>query len=259
MCDRPRVRVGKRAEQDTNVGEGKYLWMREVRVQREDGRQTPILTNRQDLTVVEVAYRMFNRWRQENYFKYMGEEFALDALVEYGADEVAEGTDRRNPAWLALTRRLKKAKAAVTALRTELGEAAAANVEAQRPTMRGFKIAHAELRGKLDKAEARVERLIQQRQGDPEAHPRQRPGGIEDGEEADRGCDQNGRLPSGDGVVGHARRALRKDGRRGPDVASRRVQVACTAGGGRGGVTRDDRLTVLAPSHGGAAGLMHAT
>ena len=167
VCDRPRVRVGKRAKQDTDVGEGKYLWMREVRVQREDGRQTPILTNRQDLTVVEVAYRMFNRWRQENYFKYMGEEFALDALVEYGADEVAEGTDRRNPAWLALTRRLKKAKAAVTALRTELGEAAAANVEAQRPTMRGFKIAHAELRGKLDKAEARVERLMQQRKGIP--------------------------------------------------------------------------------------------
>ncbi len=167
VCDRPRVRVGKRAKQDTDAGEGKYLWMREVRVQRKDGRQTPILTNRQDLPVVEVAYRMFNRWRQENYFKYMGEEFALDALVEYGAEDVAEGTDRRNPAWLALTRRLKKAKAEVAGLRTELGEAAAANVEVQRRTMRGFKIAHAELRGRLDKAEARVKRLMQQRKAVP--------------------------------------------------------------------------------------------
>jgi transposase len=167
VCDRPRVRVGKRAKQDTDGGEGKYFWMREVRVQREDGRQTPILTNRKDLTAVETAYRMFNRWRQENYFKYMGEEFALNALVEYGAEEVAEGTDRRNPAWLALTRRLTKAKAEVTRLRTELGEAAAANAEALRPTMRGFKIAHAELRGKLEKAEARVARLMQQRKGVP--------------------------------------------------------------------------------------------
>ncbi len=170
-CDRPRVRVGKRAKTDPDAGEGKYLWMREVRIQREGGRQTPILTNRQDLTAVEVAYRMFNRWRQENYFKYMGEEFALDALVEYGAEEVAEGTDRRNPAWLALTRRLKKAKAEVTRLKTELGEAAAANAEAQRPTMRGFKIAHSELRGELDKAEARVERLMQQRKGIPKRIP----------------------------------------------------------------------------------------
>ena len=55
----------------------------------------------------------------------------------------------------------------MTRLRTELGEAAAANAEALRPTMRGFKIAHAELRGKLEKAEARVARLMQQRKGVP--------------------------------------------------------------------------------------------
>jgi hypothetical protein len=31
----------------------------------------------------EIAYRMFERWRQENFFKYVREEFLLDALVEY--------------------------------------------------------------------------------------------------------------------------------------------------------------------------------
>ena len=41
-----------------------------------DGHQTPILTNRTDLTVSEIAYRMGNRWRQENYFKYGREHFA---------------------------------------------------------------------------------------------------------------------------------------------------------------------------------------
>ena len=29
---------------------------------------------------IEVAYRMFERWRQENFFKYMREEYLLDAL-----------------------------------------------------------------------------------------------------------------------------------------------------------------------------------
>ena len=48
-----------------------------------DGHQTPILTNRTDLTAGEVAYRMSNRWRQENYFKYAREHFALDALDSY--------------------------------------------------------------------------------------------------------------------------------------------------------------------------------
>ena len=26
---------------------------------------------------------MFDRWRQENFFKYMREEFLLDALIDY--------------------------------------------------------------------------------------------------------------------------------------------------------------------------------
>ena len=38
-----------------------------------DGHQTPILTNRTDLTAAQIAYRMAARWRQENYFKYARE------------------------------------------------------------------------------------------------------------------------------------------------------------------------------------------
>src|ERR1035437_7489423 len=47
------------------------------------GHQTPILTNRTDLTGPQVAHRMAARWRQENYFKYAREHFALDALDSY--------------------------------------------------------------------------------------------------------------------------------------------------------------------------------
>src|SRR5665647_2581217 len=47
------------------------------------GHQTPILTNRTDLSAAQVAYRMAARWRQENYFKYASEHFALDALDSY--------------------------------------------------------------------------------------------------------------------------------------------------------------------------------
>jgi len=172
VCDRPRVRVGTlggegKGKHKTAKARKRYLWMREVRVLRDDGRQTPILTNRQELSTVMVAYRIFHRWRQENYFKYAEEEFALDALVEYGAEELPEAIDRRNPQWLQLTRRLKEARADVTRLQSELGKEATANDEATRPTMRGFKIAHAELRQQLQKAEARIERLLEQRKQTP--------------------------------------------------------------------------------------------
>jgi len=176
VCDRPRVRVGALpAESKGRPKRGKarkrYLWMREVRVLREDGRQTPILTNRQDLAAVSVAYRIFPRWRQENYFKYANEEFALDTLVEYGAEEVSEATDRRNPQWLRLTRRLREARGEVARLQSELGQEAAANDEATRPTMRGFKIAHAGLRAQLQKAKTRIERLLEQRKKTPKRIP----------------------------------------------------------------------------------------
>jgi len=179
ICDSPRVRVGRLPVAKGDKGpagrgkrpSGQYLWMREVRVLREDGRQTAILTTREDLSAAMVAYRIFHRWRQENYFKYMDEEFALDALLEYGVETVSETTDRRNPVWLRLTRRIQQARAEVSRLHSELGKEAAANEESSRPTMRGFKIAHAGLREQLQHAEATVARLLDQRQKVPQRIP----------------------------------------------------------------------------------------
>jgi hypothetical protein len=54
----------------------KTLTMRQVTRLVED-HQTPILTSRADLSAIEVAHRMFSRWRQENYFRYARRHFAL--------------------------------------------------------------------------------------------------------------------------------------------------------------------------------------
>ena len=174
LCDQPRVRVGRlRTKRKKRVGnEGpEFLWLRQVTILREDGRQTQILTNRTDLEAVEVAYRIFNRWRQENFFKYMAEEFALDGLVEYGAEAVSEEIDRPNPQWSRLDKRVKKVKAEVARLRAELGRQATENDEARRRTMRGFKIAHADLRRQLEQAEARLVRLYAKRKTTPKRIP----------------------------------------------------------------------------------------
>ena len=79
-----------------------------------DGHQTPILTNRTDLTVAQIAYRMGNRWRQENYFKYGREHFALDALDSY-ADHPDDLTRLvPNPAKHRATDRVKAARKDLT-------------------------------------------------------------------------------------------------------------------------------------------------
>jgi len=60
----------------------KDFWMREIRRRCEE-HQTAILTTRQDLDALELAYRMFSRWRQENFFRYMRQHYALDDLLTY--------------------------------------------------------------------------------------------------------------------------------------------------------------------------------
>jgi hypothetical protein len=138
------------------------LWLREIRRLRDDGRQTAVLTNRHDLSAVTALVKIFGRWRQENYFKYMAAEFALDALVEYGVSPVAAEATRPNPQRIKLQKELNQATAARDRLRAELGKEVEFNRQQQRPSMRGFKIAHAELRRELEEAEQRVCELCEQ-------------------------------------------------------------------------------------------------
>jgi hypothetical protein len=60
--------------------------VREVRCLADDGHQASIVTTRRDLSILEVAERMFSRWRQENFFRYMRHEFALDHLSTYAVE-----------------------------------------------------------------------------------------------------------------------------------------------------------------------------
>ncbi|MBF0199613.1 MAG: hypothetical protein HQL32_17990, partial [Planctomycetes bacterium] len=57
--------------------------LRLVACLRDDNRQTHILTSRRDLSIVEIAKRMFLRWNQENFFKYMKDQFDLDSIITY--------------------------------------------------------------------------------------------------------------------------------------------------------------------------------
>lgn len=84
----------------------------------EGGKQTHLVTSKEEEPALQVALELFRRWRQENFFKYMREEYGLDALVDYGVEKVE---DRKvpNPDRKVLNERLKRA-------RTELGRLEAA-------------------------------------------------------------------------------------------------------------------------------------
>jgi|NGEPerStandDraft_6_1074524.scaffolds.fasta_scaffold25265_2 transposase len=158
------------ADQEVRLLKGK-LRLRQVTRRKENGHQTPILTSRRDLSAPQVAYWMFNRWRQENFFKYLREEYALDALVEYAAVPDEPSREVPNPVWATLDAQLRQAQACVDRLQAQYGLEAWTNLEHQRPTMRGFKIAQATLSQKLDQAWQRVLQLEQRRAAVPRRVP----------------------------------------------------------------------------------------
>jgi hypothetical protein len=149
-------------DQPVRLLKGK-LRLRQVTRLCDTGHQTQMITSRWDLRDIEVAYRMFDRWRQENFFKYMREEFLLDALVDYRIEPEDPTRSIPNPERRALDKEIRAARADLAKLEREYGAAAADNVEPRRPTMRGFKIAHGLLGKRLRRARARVARLFDKR------------------------------------------------------------------------------------------------
>ena len=139
--------------------DGETLKLRQV-TRLKDGHQTQVITTRWDLSAVEVAHRMFSRWRQENWFKYMREEFLLDALVEYEVEPDDPERSVPNPERRRVDKEIASARQELTKLQEAFGEAAMDNVEARRPTMRGFKIAHGKLGQKIRAARTRLEALM---------------------------------------------------------------------------------------------------
>ena len=87
----------KLAERGTLLG-GK-IWVREIRKLTDSGHQTPIISTDYIRDLTTSAAAMFARWSQENFFKYMREQYNLDSLVDYSTEEIPGTTKVVNPVY----------------------------------------------------------------------------------------------------------------------------------------------------------------
>ena len=148
------------ADQEVRLLRGK-LRLRQVTRLREHGHQTAILTSRRDLAALEVAYRMFERWRQENFFKYLAEEYALDALAEHDALPDDPAREVPNPARKALDEPIRAARAELLRLQAEYGLGAFVQLEGETAavTFRSLKKVQASLARTVRSARQRLRDL----------------------------------------------------------------------------------------------------
>lgn len=97
-----------------------------VAVLRPDGKQTHVLTSRTDLTAREILERMFSRWQQENFFKYLDEQYAFDALWTYSAVAGDPNRSVPNPLRKKLDRIIREQRTEVRRRTAKLGDVARA-------------------------------------------------------------------------------------------------------------------------------------
>ena len=107
----------------------------------------------------------------ESGFKYLREEYALDALVDYAVLPDNPVREVPNPAWAAVDAKLREARAELTRLQAEYGRKALGNLERVRATMRGFKIAQGKLGQTIRAAMKRVATLETKRAVVPKRLP----------------------------------------------------------------------------------------
>ena len=160
----------KLADQGVLLLRGK-LRLRQVTRLSDNGHQTPILTSRRDLSAGEVAFRMFERWRQESFFKYLREEYALDALVDYEVVPDNPAREVPNPQRAAIDGSLKEVREELSKLQLKYGVEALENPEWLRPSMRGFKIAQRPLRQSMSAVTKRISSLQSKRSKMPQRVP----------------------------------------------------------------------------------------
>lgn len=113
------VVIRELAERGTRLSN--HHWVREVRVRHADAHQTSILTTHPQLDLPAIATRMAARWSQENFFKYMLENFGLDRIIEHGTTSLPDTTLVINPAHRRLEADLRRHRAILLRQRAQLG------------------------------------------------------------------------------------------------------------------------------------------
>ncbi len=125
---------------------GDGLWVREVRKLTSSGHQTSLISTAYGQQGLVNAVALFSRWCQENFFRYMMQHFAIDALSEYRTQEIP-ATNRPvvNPDWRELDRQCRSAKGkfsqrasrfAALTLMSDADEAKTAKWEEQKADLR---------------------------------------------------------------------------------------------------------------------------
>jgi hypothetical protein len=104
-------------EQQTLLGGNRF---REIRKQGESGHQTAIITTHPSMELSQIAGRMFARWSQENFFRYLIQDYDFDKMISYGIETIDPEKMVVNPEYRRLTHQIKKLREKLQRIKSKL-------------------------------------------------------------------------------------------------------------------------------------------
>jgi transposase len=132
--------------------------VRTLVLEDEDG-QVPVLTNCPEMASAKVVHLLKMRWRQENSFKYLSENYGVEQLIQYGADYHNDDRMVENPKRIALKRRIEEIQTDIIFKEADLGQALESSDQKVPRTTRGLKRANSALRREIGQLYVRLGRL----------------------------------------------------------------------------------------------------
>jgi chromosome segregation ATPase len=114
---------------------------------------------------------MFERWRQENFFKYMRQEYLIDGLVDYQVELDDPQRSVPNPARKQVDSELRKARAALKKVQESYGAAALDRFERGTADIKGLTDEQKKIRRELAQAQRRVDELRSRQKALPRRVP----------------------------------------------------------------------------------------
>ena len=107
------------AERGSRLSNG--LWVREIRKRCESGHQTSLLSTDYKADLRPIAEELFSRWSQENFFKYMRENYNLDRLIDYRTETIPDTTRVVNPQYREVEGKIRSNTAKLSRRLQEFG------------------------------------------------------------------------------------------------------------------------------------------
>jgi len=104
--------------------------MREIRKLSKDTHQTSVVTTHPSLSINLIALYMFARWTQENFFRYMRQDYDFDKIAQYTVEQLDKDFVVVNPAYNKLDYKIKKVREKIARRKAQLYTVIEENVNA---------------------------------------------------------------------------------------------------------------------------------